>query len=460
MEQNLLEIFELQKLYAKGGQMKRYRKRIETLEQLELMLKKIEPELLAALREDLGKHPQESYASELGLVYRSITSSKRNLAGWMRKQYVCSPVHLFPSVSYKKAKPLGTVLIMSSFNYPVLLSLDPLVGALAAGNTAMLALSSQTPHVNEVLMRGFQGFLPRDIVHTFVGGRAVNQEILKFPFDKIFFTGSKEVGKVVMEAASHNLTPVTLELGGKSPAVVLEDANIKMAAKRIVWGKFLNSGQTCVAPDYVLVHESKVVEFITFANAYLQKMYGDTRRSEDYSRLINDKALDRLIDILESDKDYIVAGGEYSRENKFIEPTILLAQKNDDLAAMQDEIFGPILPVISFTSLNDAYEVVSRYPKPLAFYPFTKSRRDLERMLFHVDFGGATVNGTVLHMTNEKLPFGGVGGSGMGSYHGKYSFEAFSHYEAIVERMSPMDFPVMRAPYREWKDILVRSVLK
>ena len=434
--------------------------RRQQLEQLKKMFKANEAALLKALQEDLGKHPTESYFTEIGLIYHSIDYALKHVAKWQKKKRKRTALFLQPASSYTLAAPYGNVLIMSAFNYPLLLSIDPLVGALAGGNTALIALSERTPAVNAVLLAQAPHYFSADNLYFYVSSVEKNSAVLKEQFAKIFFTGSTKVGQIVLEAASHHLTPVTLELGGKSPAVVTKHAKIALAAEKIAWGKFLNAGQTCVAPDYCLVDAQVAAEFQTALGAAIKKLYGeDVKQSADYPRLVAGPAFDNLTEMLERDQDFKIFGGAHDKEARYFEPTVVAAKLGTPLASMEAEIFGPILPVLTYETLAEAKAYMQAHPAPLAFYPFSEDKREVADLLGELQFGGATVNDTILHLANLHLPFGGVGNSGMGHYHGHYSFQTFTHEKAVLNRRTWLNLPIMRAPYTEKKRRLIKKFL-
>lgn len=439
--------------------------RLKGLDQLEKLLRTNETKLLEALRQDLGKHPDESYLTELGLIYQSISLAKKNLTKWSKPQKVKTPLYLWPARSRIQAVPYGQTLIISPFNYPLLLSFDPLVGALAAGNVCLVALSEFTPKLNHVLLAVMGEYFPANYLYFFVSEPELNASLLQEKFAKIFFTGSPRVGKIVAQAASRHLTPITLELGGKSPALVTETAELPLAVERIVWGKFLNAGQTCVAPDYCLVPASQVEEFISLAKKKVNDFFGDVPESSaDYGRIVSQHHLNRLEKLLIADEAYVLEKLDIDEENRYLGPTLLVT----DLAAvtagqvetMKEEIFGPILPIISYDSLDEALNFITLQAPPLAFYPFSRDKKLVQRLLLEIPFGGATVNDTVLHLSNHHLPFGGMGESGMGSYHGKKSFTTFSHEKSILWRSYFLPLKIMQPPYNEFKAKLIKFFLK
>lgn len=414
-----------------------YKFRIEALIKLREGIKKYEKEIIEALKKDLGKSDFEAYTNEIGILYTEINHTLKNLKKWMKKEKVIMELYLQPSRGEIYYEPYGTTLIIAPWNYPFQLLMAPLIACISAGNTAILK-PSEVSEATEVIAEKIIGeIFNESFVKLVKGGVKETSELLKLPFDKIFFTGSVPVGKIVMEAASKNLTPITLELGGKSPAIVCEDANIDLAVSKIIWGKYNNAGQTCVAPDYVLVHKSVEKEFLEKSKIRIKEFYGDKpKQSENYGRIINARHTKRLHELINYDK--VIIGGEVDLEEKYIAPTIMNQVTLED-KIMEDEIFGPILPVISYENINEVYGIIRKFSKPLALYLFTKSSQVEEKILKRISFGGGGVNTTILHVATGKLPFGGVGPSGMGSYHGKAGFLDFSHKKSVLKQPSNFD---------------------
>lgn len=414
-----------------------YKFRIEALIKLREGIKKYEKEIIEALKKDLGKSDFEAYTNEIGILYTEINHTLKNLKKWMKKEKVIMELYLQPSRGEIYYEPYGTTLIIAPWNYPFQLLMAPLIACISAGNTAILK-PSEVSEATEVIAEKIIGeIFNESFVKLVKGGVKETSELLKLPFDKIFFTGSVPVGKIVMEAASKNLTPITLELGGKSPAIVCEDANIDLAVSKIIWGKYNNAGQTCVAPDYVLVHKSVEKEFLEKSKNRIIEFYGgNPKKSENYGRIINERHTKRLHDLINYDK--VIIGGEVDLEEKYIAPTIMNQVTLED-KIMEDEIFGPILPVISYENINEVYGIIRKFSKPLALYLFTKSSQVEEKILKRISFGGGGVNTTILHVATGKLPFGGVGPSGMGSYHGKAGFLDFSHKKSVLKQPSNFD---------------------
>lgn len=416
-----------------------------------------EREILEALELDLGKSASEAYMCEVGLVLGEITYQLRNMQRLARKRPVRTPLTHTPARCYEQASPLGTVLIMSPWNYPFLLTMEPLVDAVAAGNTAVVKPSAYSPATSEVMARLIAELFPADYITCVQGGRAQNEGLLDEAFDLIFFTGSQAVGKHVMRKAAERVTPVVLELGGKSPCIVEASANMAVAARRIVWGKFLNCGQTCVAPDYVLCDETVAVELTQAMEHEIRRQFGDDPlKNEAYGKIINEKHFDRLVSLLPAGS--IGQGGRFERQSLKIEPTIVV-DASWDSPIMQEEIFGPLLPIVTYRSLDEALERVTERPKPLALYVFSERREEVDRILAKCAFGGGCVNDTVIHLATSHMRFGGVGESGMGSYHGDAGFHAFSHVKSIVDRKTWIDPPMRYQPFTKLNDLLVRFCL-
>ncbi|GGO09347.1 aldehyde dehydrogenase [Saccharibacillus kuerlensis] len=438
-----------------------YKFRMRRLEKLKAAILRYEPALIEALQADLGKPAFESYATEIGFVLNTITEISKELYRWSKPQRVATPTMLAGASSFVINEPHGTVLIIGPFNYPFQLVMEPLVGAIAAGNCAVVKMSDSTPNVSAIVKQLLGDVFEDHYVRVLNGGKDTVNALINSPFDYIFFTGSTEVGRIVAEAAAKQLIPVTLELGGKSPAIVDKQADIRMAAKRIVWGKLVNAGQTCIAPDYVLVHESKKMQLlIAMKNAIREFLGDDMWSSPDFGRIVTHEHFDRLTAILEKDKDKIVFGGTGDRVTKFIEPT-LLDIDSWDAASMQEEIFGPILPVLTYSDLNDAIRQINSHPRPLSLYLFTTDEEVQERVLEKVPFGGGCINDTLLHAMNPNLPFGGTGASGMGAYHGVHTLRTFSHQKSILKKASAESGTTMLfPPHGEEKLEMMKKLLK
>lgn len=434
--------------------------RTTQLRQLRRLLIDEEDDLIEALRADLGKPPFEAYTAEIAFTLNEIDHAIKYLNQWSRPRRVRLPMSLRPGSAQVHPEPLGTVCIIAAWNYPVQLLLAPLVPALAAGNSAVLKPSEVTPSVAGLLDELLPRYLDERVVRVVTGGVEETTALLQERFDHIFYTGNGTVGRIVMAAAARHLTPVTLELGGKSPAIVAADANIGVAARRIAWGKFLNAGQTCVAPDYVLVEEAAETEFVDALGAAVGDFYGeDPAASSDYARIVNERHHDRLTALLDrGGYDNTAVGGDSDRSARYIAPTVLTGVK-PDAAVMEEEIFGPILPVIGVEDVDEAIRFVNGRDKPLALYAFTSSERVMERVVEQTSAGGVALNNVVFQVAVPDLPFGGVGASGMGAYHGKAGFDVFTHDKPVLTKPTRPDPPVMYPPYKNWKQRLTRRLL-
>lgn len=465
MNIRLDELLQKQKDYFRTGETRDIEFRISKLKRLKKAIKIYEQKILEALRKDLGKPEQESFFSEVGGIYASIDLFVKNIAKWTKARAVNTPIVQYGE-SYIEYEPYGSVLIIVPFNYPFQLAMEPLIGAIASGNTAVVKPSELAPETEKVISDIIREAFDESYVASVCGGVDIITKLLSQRFDYIFFTGSVRVGKIVMEAASKNLTPVTLELGGKSPVFVDENFDVRLAAKRIVWGKFLNNGQTCIAPDYVLVHESRKLALIEELKAVIREHYGENiKENPDYGRIINEKQAERLAKILESDEDLVVFGGDFDVEQRYIAPAILDLGKLGDAsvsesAAMADEIFGPILPIVSYESLDEAVDKVRDGEKPLAMYIFSKNKEYIGSVKSRISSGNITINDTVKHVSIDSLPFGGVGHSGMGSYHGKYSIETFSHRRGVYRNKARFNIKQIAPPYNEKAFEFLRKLFK
>ncbi|MGG5318472.1 aldehyde dehydrogenase [Enterococcus sp. AZ072] len=432
--------------------------RVAQLKNLRQSIVDYEKQLMEALQQDLGKHPLESYATEIGFVLKSLSSMIKKVPKWAKDQRVSTPFFLWPSSSRIHYEPYGTVLVIGPFNYPFQLLIEPLVGALAAGNCAVIKPSELTPNFSRVVSDMIKNTFDSKYVSVVEGGVDTNNALLSCPFDYIFFTGSEKVGKIVMQAAAEHLTPITLELGGKSPAIVTENADVRLAAKRIIWGKTINAGQTCVAPDYVVVHQQVKKAFIQEVCNVLEEFYGTRiEKSDSYARIVNEKHFIRLADLMEETQDEWLFGGEMNPDDLYIEPTLLEASWKS--AAMEEEIFGPILPVISYTNLDTTISEINKMAKPLAMYIFSQNKQQQDKIINETSSGGLCINNTVMHLVSDNMPFGGVGSAGIGSYHGKYSFETFSNARSILSSKK-LDTPFIFPPYTEKNLAWIRRILK
>ncbi|SIT68530.1 aldehyde dehydrogenase [Edaphobacillus lindanitolerans] len=433
-EQTAGRIVAMQKDFYRTGSTKPARFRKERLKALYEAIRVRESDILEALRADLGKSAFEAYVTEVGFVLSSIRDTISKLDGWMEPEPRKTPVFLQPGKSFVVREPWGTTLIIGPFNYPFQLLVEPLAASIAAGNTAVLKPSETAPHTASVVRDLIRSVFEPGHVTVVEGGKEETSALLSAPFDFMFFTGSAAVGRIVMKAAAERLVPVVLELGGKSPAIVDQTADLRLAAERIAWGKFTNTGQTCVAPDYVLVHHSVKDRFMGELAGAIRRFYGkDPSQSPDYGRIVDERQFDRLRGMLDADRDRIVLGGRMNRDELFIEPTVL-DRPAPGSPAMSEEIFGPILPVYGYGSLIAAVREIREKPKPLAAYLFSGNRQAIDYFLSELPFGGGCINDTMSHVGNIDLPFGGAGPSGIGSYHGRDGFNAFSHAKAVLKR--------------------------
>ncbi|AXB58633.1 aldehyde dehydrogenase [Flavobacterium fluviale] len=422
-----------------------YRK--ETLKKLLYNIQKSEDLIIKALYDDFKKPEFEAVVTETSYVISELKDVIKNINKWARPKRVFPSLLNFPSTDKIYKEPYGSVLIIAPWNYPFQLALCPLIAAVAAGNKVTLKPSELTPHTSAVIARIIEKTFHINHVEVFEGGVEVSNQLLAQRWDYIFFTGSAAVGKIVAKAAAENLTPVTLELGGKNPCIVDETADLKLAAKRIVWGKFINAGQTCIAPDYIMVQKNMKVNFITYLMEEIIKAYGKKiDKSPDLARIINTKNWYRLTNMIQNEN--ILFGGESDANKLYIAPT-LLEEPDLDSPVMKEEIFGPILPILTYENENDIEKVVSRYEKPLSFYIFSENNSFTKKLIKKYSFGGGCINDTVVHFSNKRLPFGGVGHSGMGAYHGQLSFDTFSHHKSVVKKGNWLDLPMRYAPYKD-----------
>lgn len=457
-EQEIKDILQQQNHFFSSGKTIPAEFRLKQLESLKEAMILHEADLAAALKEDLGKSRMESYMCEIGLTLSELTWMQKHLRSLMRSKRVSTPAAQFAAKSFRSPSPYGTVLIMSPWNYPVLLTLDPLIDAIAAGNTAVVKPSAYAPCTFDVMKTIIEECFPKHYVAVVDGGRAENQALLQQRFDMIFFTGGKTVGREVLRHAAEYLTPVTLELGGKSPCIVDSTAKIRLAAKRIVFGKYLNCGQTCVAPDYILCDKRIRDELITAILAEIEKQFGkEPLKNPNYGKIINEKHFERILGLINGEK--LVYGGQSEPESLRIAPTVLNNITWDD-AVMGEEIFGPLLPILTFDTLDEALDTVESHPHPLALYFFSEDKAAQKKVLDTCRFGGGCINDTIIHLATSDMPFGGVGESGMGSYHGMVGFETFSHYRSIVDKKTWMDLPIRYQKYTGLKEKMMRIFLK
>lgn len=447
-----------QQAFFESGETLPLKVRAEALHRLHREILAGEKRILEALEADLGKSPTESYMCEIGMTLGELSYMRRNLKKFAKKKRVPTPLAQFPAQSYTVQNPYGVVLILSPWNYPFLLSVEPLIGAIAAGNCVVLKPSAASPHTGAVLAEILAKCFPPEYVSVVQGGRAENQALLEEKFDMIFFTGGAAVGKEVMRHAAEHLTPVVLELGGKSPCVVDATANLDLAAKRIAFGKLLNCGQTCVAPDYVLVERCAEAELVERLKFYFTQMAGEhPLENEEYVHMVNQKHFHRVMNLIAPEK--VALGGTGDENTLRIAPTILRNVRPED-PVMGEEIFGPVLPILVFDTMDEAAALIKSRPRPLACYLFTRDAGVQKRFENAVWFGGGCINDTIIHLATSRLPFGGVGNSGMGSYHGKKSFEAFSHEKSIVKKALWLDLPIRYAPYTKAKEKWIRLFMK
>ena len=427
------------------------------LKRLGAAIRAHERDISAALMADLNKSSTEGYMCEVGLTLSELSFVEKRLARWMRDRNHLTPLAQFPARSFTVQEPYGVVLIMSPWNYPFLLTMEPLIGAIAAGNCCVVKPSAYSPATSAVIRDILSQCFPPEYVAVVEGGRAENQALLDQKFDYIFFTGGTAVGKEVMSKAAKHLTPVTLELGGKSPCIVDATARLELAAKRIVFGKLLNCGQTCVAPDYLLIDRRGKDRFLAHLRKQISLQYGDALDNNGYVRMVNRKHFDRVLGLIDPSK--VVLGGGSNPDALKIQPTVLDGVSPED-PVMQEEIFGPVLPVLPFDRVEEALEFVNARPRPLALYLFSREKRVQELFLRRASFGGGCINDTIIHLATSRMPFGGVGNSGMGGYHGRASFDTFSHRKSIVKKSPWIDLPVRYAPYTPVKNQLLRLFLR
>lgn len=458
MQTEINSIVEKQRKFFESGATLNVKTRLKYLKSLYAAIKSNLADIHDGLFKDLGKSASESYMCETGLVLSELSHMIKHVKKYAKAKRVKTPLAQFASKSYRLPSPYGTVLVMNPWNYPFLLSVDPLIAAVAAGNTVVLKTSAYSPNTNEAIKKVLESVFPQEYVAVIFGGSQVNKVLFDTRFDYIFFTGSKTVGKIVYEKAAANLTPVTLELGGKSPCIVDETANLPLAAKRIVWGKFLNCGQTCVAPDYILCNEKVRVKLLEEIKKQIKKQFGDEPlKNTAYGKMINEKHFARVYGLIDPQK--IVLGGKSDAQTLKIEPTVLDGVTFDD-KVMGEEIFGPILPVIIYKEESEVIDYVSSHDAPLAFYIFSSDKKRIKRLTATLGFGGGCVNDVVIHLATSNMPFGGFKESGMGAYHGKVGFDTFTHYKSIVDKKTFIDLPMRYQPYKKSNDKLIKMFLK
>ena len=465
MENNLIKEqynrrLESQRRFFQAGRTMPQSFRIRQLLRLKKTIEERREIIERALYLDLGKAATEAYFSEIGLVLAVIQDAVKHIPDWSRPKRARTPVYLWPGKSSILYEPYGSVLIIAPFNYPFQLALAPLVGALAAGNCAVVKTSELACHTSKVVKDLLEDLFPPAYVAVAEGDGQVSAELTSCEFQFIFFTGSGRVGKEVMKAAAQNLIPVVLELGGKNPVVVDASAPVGPSVRRILWGKWLNAGQTCIAPDYVLVHESKKDAFLKECRKQLEACFSSSNGKWENGQIINDKHFMRLMNLLEKDKDAIIWRGNMDREERKMDPVLMDGSKSDQLACMEEEIFGPILPVFFYQKTEEALRRIQSMPKPLAFYLFSQSEKAKKFWTKHISAGGICINDTVSHFANSYLPFGGVGPSGMGCYHGKFGFETFSHKKGVMDRGFTPNITIQYPPFTKTKNWLIRKVFR
>ncbi|HEY9840686.1 MAG TPA: aldehyde dehydrogenase [Candidatus Obscuribacterales bacterium] len=452
------EIIATQRQYFNSGKTRPLAFRQGQLQALRGAIQRYEGQIMAALKQDFGKCSFEAYATEIGFVLDELSHTLRHLPEWVDPEDVKTPLVHQPASSQIIYEPYGVALIIAPWNYPFQLLIDPLIGAMAAGNCAIVKPSELTPATSRVIADLIANTFDPHYVIALEGGVELSQELLEQQFDYIFFTGGTRIGRIVMEKAARYLTPVTLELGGKSPCIVDRGVPLEVTARRIVWGKFMNAGQTCVAPDYVLVPPEMKVDLIQEMARCIKEFYGSNpQQSPDYARIVNDTHFERLSRMIKPEQ--VAVGGQHERGSRYIAPTILSPVNWDD-QVMEDELFGPLLPILTYRSLEEVIEKVQSRPRPLALYFFSENKAHQQMIINRLNFGGGCINDTMIHLATPYLPFGGIGPSGMGGYHGRFSFEAFSHRKALMQRPLKLDLPLRYPPYPSWKEKVVRQILK
>lgn len=441
---NILETIQKQREFFASGKTRFVDFRLSQLRSLKQAIKNHEKQIFEALATDLGKSEFETYESEIGITYEEINFALKNLRSWMKPKKVPTPLTVFPSRSFVYTEPRGTSLVIGPWNFPFQLIMVPLIGSIAAGNTSIVKPSEVAGATSKILAEIITKTFSNEFVAVFEGGAEIAKELLATKFDTIFFTGGTKIGREVAEYAARNLTPVILELGGKSPCVVDLNTNLQITARRIIWGKFLNAGQTCIAPDYLLVHRNEKETLLTKMKEQIKHLFGnDPSKSPDYGRIINERHFERLVSLLEGN---IFAGGNHDRASRYIAPTIIQNVTLED-ALMGEEIFGPILPVLEYETIDEAIQMINKHSHPLSLYLFTNNKETEEKVINNISFGSGCINDCLVQFQNPNLPFGGVGTSGIGSYHGKSSFDAFSHRKSIVRSAASVDLPLRYPPY-------------
>ena len=455
---DIAKIVNQQKSFFNSNFTKEVNLRIETLKKLKLILKENEDKLYTAIYADFKKSKFETYLTELSLIYNELNDAIRNLKKWSKQKRVRTNLANFPAKSYIIPEPLGTILVISAWNYPYQIALIPAISAIAAGNTVVIKPSEIPNNTSKVLAQLINANFNENHLTVIEGNVATTTELLQQKWDKIFFTGSTPVGKIIYKAAAENLTPVTLELGGKSPTFVLADCNIKITAKRIVWAKFLNAGQTCIAPDYLLVEKRVETKLLEALKKEIEDFYPHSENiNENFVQIVNERNFNRLAQLIPTDKIY--HGGEVNPENRSIAPTLLRNIGFED-HIMQDEIFGPILPIIAFENLEDVIKKVKEKEKPLSLYIYSINKKVIKKILHEISFGGGAINESLVQMSNPNLPFGGVGASGIGNYHSKTGFDTFTHYKSILHKTSWLEPNIKYTPFTELKSKILKFLLE
>jgi aldehyde dehydrogenase (NAD+) len=455
---DILKIVKQQNTFFNSNTTKEVNFRIETLKKLKHLLKENEDKLYTAIYSDFKKSEFETYLTEISLIYNEINDSINNLKKWSKRKRVRTNLANFPGKSYIIPEPLGTILVISAWNYPILIALTPVISAIAAGNTVVIKPSEIPNNTSKVLAELINSNFDSNHLTVIEGGVETTTELLQQKWDKIFFTGSTPVGRIVYKAAAENLTPVTLELGGKSPTFVFKDCDIRLTAKRIVWAKFLNAGQTCIAPDYLLVEKEIKEQLLVALKTEIELAFPISKEiNENYVQIVNDKNFSRLNKLIPTDKIY--HGGETNSENRSISPTLLHNMNFED-HIMQDEIFGPLLPIISFENLDNVIRKVKEKEKPLALYIYSKNKKLINKILHEISFGGGAINESLVHLSNPNLPFGGVGASGIGSYHSKAGFDTFTHYKSILHKSFLFEPNIKYMPFTKLKSTILKFLLE
>jgi len=455
---SIQKILQKQRQYFESDATKDISFRFEKLKILKKAVLDNKQKILSALYKDLKKPEFEAVSSEILMVAEELNYAIKKLPSFVKPKKVKTPMTHFPAESLIYNEPYGVVLIIGPWNYPFQLVIDPLIGAISAGNCAVIKPSEYAPNTSKIIADIISENFEEEFIAVFEGGLDMSSALLKEKFDYMFFTGSVPVGKIVMKAAAENLTPLTLELGGKSPCIIDKNVNIEVAAKRIVWGKFFNAGQTCVAPDYVAVHKDIKKNFLENAKRQIRAFYGENPSvSVDFGRIVNEKHFDRLVNLMKDGQ--IIAGGEYERESLYISPTIIDKVKWDD-SIMKEEIFGPILPVLEYDDLDNLILNIKKFQKPLSLYIFSNDKDIQEKIIKNISFGGGCVNDTLMHLANPHLPFGGVGESGIGAYHGRANFKTFSHEKSVLNKPFFMDMNLRYPPYKNKQKLIERMFLK